>query len=254
VLIGLLICTSSAFARKAHDYSLQVIAFENCPGDDLKDTNRREIAVKANYNYRSCEDDESEYCEDDADCATGAVCVELGECADGTKCEEDAECWDNSCVAGYCDHDGSIECTHDFDCNINEWGQPVFCGAGVVPHGKDWNDITKVNKIFLAPGDFWVEDGNACDDDGAKFHLPAPGSYTIWVRLVGKPGTGIGVTTCAVDDTDHDIYCSLDNVIRVRSKGKSTFTNVTSALTEMVVCLDDEGCDKRNEYTTVTLF
>ena len=34
-------------------------------------------------------------------------------------------------------------------------------------------ELSKVNKIFLQEGDFQVIDGNACDDDGALFQLPA---------------------------------------------------------------------------------
>src|SRR5262245_35853322 len=32
----------------------------------------------------------------------------------------------------------------------------------------------RTNRIYLAPGDFQVLDGNACDNGGAQFQLPAP--------------------------------------------------------------------------------
>src|SRR5512139_1059160 len=41
---------------------------------------------------------------------------------------------------------------------------------------KSWTDtatLDRRNKIFLAPGEFQVPDGNACDGDGAQFRLPA---------------------------------------------------------------------------------
>ena len=43
------------------DYNLQVIAFEadNCPQGDFTGSNRHQIAVQANYQFRSCEEDES---------------------------------------------------------------------------------------------------------------------------------------------------------------------------------------------------
>src|SRR5512139_3152502 len=83
--------------------------------------------------------------------------------------------------------------------------------------------LDKRNKIFLAPGDFQVADGNACDGDGAQFYLPAnsfvcptydptcsgPNSYPefekylVYARALGTPGGHATITTCAtamVDD------------------------------------------------------
>ena len=76
--------------------------------------------------------------------------------------------------------------------------------------------------------------------------------------MVGKPGTGIGVTTCAqdplADDPAEDILCSLDNVIRMRTKGgKNPFTNVTDELLSMTVCTD-APCEKRNDFETIEIF
>ena len=104
--------------------------------------------------------------------------------------------------------------------------------------------IDKRNKIYLQEGDdFQVLDGNACDG-GAKFQLPA-GGYEIYARALGKPGGSATMTTCATgagDDlvlgtADDEIVCSTENVILVRNKGKSSFTNVTRELTSIV--LDD---------------
>jgi hypothetical protein len=112
--------------------------------------------------------------------------------------------------------------------------------------------IDKRNKIYLSQtfdGSFNVMDGNACDGDGAKFALPAPGSYEIFARALGKPGGAATMTTCATDagadgvlgTADDEIVCSTDNVLLVRDKGKSTFANVTTQLTTMTVDLNGDG-------------
>jgi len=308
------------------DYNLQVIAYENCPAGDFTDSNRHQIAVKANYNYYSCANDESEACTPDtADvvCGAGIACIEIGECSNGavSKCEADAECYTetcspDTCIAGLCDatgevcatdadcgvcSSGPVWCGEDFDCNPG-----VYCGAGVVPHGKDWDSLTKTNTILLQPGDdFRVLDGNACSQGGAIFQLPAvdvacedgecpagpdageacsddpldpetcgPATdFSVWIRLVGKPGTKIGVTLCATElgdcidnlcggvgaactadaDCQEDILCSLDNVIRMRTKGKQTFTDVTDELLTMTVCTE-APCTKKSDYEAVEIF
>lgn len=117
-------------------------------------------------------------------------------------------------------------------------------------------NIDKRNKIYLVQsfdGSFGVLDGNACDGDGAAFKLPAPGSYQIYIRELGKPGGSATMTTCATgagDDlilgnADDEIVCSSENVVLVRSTGKSTFRNVTTELTTLVVDVDGDGTDER---------
>ena len=119
--------------------------------------------------------------------------------------------------------------------------------------------IDRTNKIFLAQsfdGSFAVLDGNACDD-GAIFQLPAPGGYSIYARALGTPGGGATMTTCATgagDDgvlgtNDDEIVCSTDNVVFLRTRGKQSFTNVTSELTTLTVDLDGDG-----NYETVEIF
>jgi hypothetical protein len=145
------------------------------------------------------------------------------------------------------------------------------------PQGKKPVDISRVNDILLKQGDFWVEDGNACNRDGAIFHLPANPcedgdttdgvcssddptfqEYEIFLRLVGPKG-GIQVTTCATDpaeegacveglcaddsacavDSDCDvIVCSSDDLVEVRTKGKK-FEDVTRDL--LTLLLDTDG-------------
>jgi hypothetical protein len=68
------------------------------------------------------------------------------------------------------------------------------------PSGLNKSVTVKTNTIGLVPGsDFAVTDGNACNKGGAQFILPSDvaTTYEVYVKLVGKPGTGIDVTTCA---------------------------------------------------------
>ncbi|MEJ2132919.1 MAG: hypothetical protein P8Y95_15160, partial [Gammaproteobacteria bacterium] len=113
------------------------------------------------------------------------------------------------------------------------------------------SDVLKTNTIGLAPGpDFQVIDGNACEKrghDGAELMLPEGiyGTYKVFVRMVGKPDTGIGVTTCGTadventpdDPTDDVIACSTENVVELRDtgKGKVKFKDYTEEL--LTVCL-----------------
>lgn len=122
-------------------------------------------------------------------------------------------------------------------------------------HGKKFADISKINKIFLAPGDdFAVLDANATDRDGALFQLPADVSneYDVYVRPRGKPGGRATLTTCAtvlVDDDGLDttplveeVVCNQgdDVVVTERTRGKQKFENVTSELLFLHVLVDPE--------------
>ena len=106
----------------------------------------------------------------------------------------------------------------------------------------------KRNLIFLRPGPtFQVLDGNACNQGGAVFQLPpdVSTSFEVWVRLVGKPGSGLDVTTCAVIAVDlnpadalvvGDVVCSTSSLMRTRltGKGEPRFTNETNTLLKLV--------------------
>ena len=106
-------------------------------------------------------------------------------------------------------------------------------------------------KINLLPGtDFAVLDANGTDGSGATFSLPNPDpdndgvtTYTVWARALGKPGGRSTTTPCAyLDDVE---YCSTSNVVLVREKGKSSFTNVTSQLLYVYADLDADGVEER---------
>lgn len=110
-----------------------------------------------------------------------------------------------------------------------------------VQTGESYVTLDKRNKIFLTPGgDFRVLDSLACDSNGATLQLP-PGTgddFQIWVRLVGKPNSGISAYLCRSDDADtvdpadDTIVCSASQYTRTRltGKGQPSFTNATSQL------------------------
>jgi hypothetical protein len=152
--------------------------------------------------------------------------------------------------------------------------------------GKLAVDIVRTNTIKLTSsgvgGDFQVLDGNACSNrgkDGAELTLPIDidncaddcpiadptfTQYRVYVRLVGQPGSGFHITTCA-EETDDSIFvdaggldalnilCSTENIVKVRETGgkKMRFTDYTEEL--LTICLDtfdDDGnfdgeCDVR---------
>ncbi len=139
------------------------------------------------------------------------------------------------------------------------------------------------SRIYLEMGDYAVLDANGTDGI-AKFSLPDPGydayvipsptvvtsSYSIWVRPLGKPGGFSTITTCAdlvnqdalfgmlpkadqknilnaIDDVT-GAFCSVEQVgsdITMRTKGKTTWTDVTAQLTSIVfkieVWIDENG-------------
>jgi hypothetical protein len=109
-------------------------------------------------------------------------------------------------------------------------------GGNVIFVGLGDDGITVTTKIFLnqsADTAFAVLDKNGTDGQ-ASFELPAPGSYTVWARALATPGGRSSMATCAteVDSTGTaTLVCSTENEIFVRGTGKSSFRNVTSALT-----------------------
>jgi hypothetical protein len=139
-------------------------------------------------------------------------------------------------------------------------------------NGKDFNTISKLNKIFLVPAPagetFQVLDRNATDANGATFQLPADVSttWTVWARGLGKPGGNANVTTCAtVAVTDpvtgvvtQEVDCSLATLTVTRTKN-AKFQNVSSYLLFMSINVDPTtnatlaGCLGVTTTTTVTV-
>jgi hypothetical protein len=143
--------------------------------------------------------------------------------------------------------------------------------------GHASNKTAKVNKIFLKQGeDFWVQDGNACDN-GANFYLPITDAncsncgdlgvepafteYEVFSRLVGQPGGKVTVTGCVevimidpitlVETVESLCSTGNDNIwVETRTVGRgkeqNKWDNVSTEL--LTVCVDTDGdgiCDKR---------
>lgn len=134
-------------------------------------------------------------------------------------------------------------------------------------------------KIWLSPTpadakfDFQVTDANGTDNNGAAFMLPVPGEcygywvdtngngilgdagdnfvtpsvctirYTVWLRALGKPGGHADMYTCMTDKLTGEEYCSDPDwwVEVTRSKGKSSFTNVSKELLFVSTDFDLDG-------------
>lgn len=155
---------------------------------------------------------------------------------------------------------GKSKCTPEDLTGSNRHNIQVLLNGGdsaTTLNGQLASGISKVNKIYLAPGDFAVLDGNGCDNNGAKFQLPA-GGYAVLARALGKPGGAATMTTCAtgagldgvLGTADDEIVCSTENAVISRYKGKSSFVNVTQELTTMLLDTDGDG----NGDTRISLF
>lgn len=101
-------------------------------------------------------------------------------------------------------------------------------------------------KILLTEGAFQVLDANGTDGT-ARFALPNPDvdgdgvtSYSVFVRTLGKPGGKARLQSCYTDATGE--WCAVDfdsGVMPIeleRTKGKSTFENVTKDLLYVDYC------------------
>lgn len=106
-------------------------------------------------------------------------------------------------------------------------------------------------KINLSVGDFGVLDANGTDGVAA-FQLPNPDpendgvtEYSVYARALGTPGGSSTTTTCATDPVTGEEVCSTEQMVLVRSKGKSTFENVSRELLYVYVDLDGDGVTER---------
>jgi hypothetical protein len=136
---------------------------------------------------------------------------------------------------------------------------PDWASGNVIFVALGSKTVTVTTKILLsqaAAGVFEVTDKNGTDGE-ASFSLPAPGTYTVWARALGTPGGKAKITTCATDIilNDPGVICSTQNEVFVRGTGKSSFRNVTVALT--TITLDpvaDAAAVLACGSTTVSLF
>ena len=102
-------------------------------------------------------------------------------------------------------------------------------------------------KIDLSQGSFEVLDSNGTDGTAA-FQLPNPDptnsgttTYSVWARALGKPGGSSTTTTCATDPTTGETYCSVYSSVLTRTKGGSTFTDVSKELLYIYADLNGDG-------------
>jgi hypothetical protein len=111
------------------------------------------------------------------------------------------------------------------------------------------------SKILLTEGDFAVLDANATDGS-AKFQLPNPDvnntgttTYSVYARALGKPFGKASMVTGATAPGEDGIFGTADDeivyslaVLEVeRSKGKSSFENVSKYLLYIYIDLDGDG-------------
>lgn len=105
--------------------------------------------------------------------------------------------------------------------------------------------------ISLTEGDtFMVIDANGTDGK-ASFQLPNPDpdndgvtQYSVWARVLGKPGGKSTTTTCAYDELGQQ-WCSIYSMVLVRGKGGSKFTDVSKQLLYVYVDLNADGVIER---------
>ncbi len=107
-------------------------------------------------------------------------------------------------------------------------------------------DLQGNTKINLAEGDYAVLDGNGTDGEAA-FQLPNPDPngdgttvYSVYARALGTPGGSSTTTTCATDEAG-EIECSMHTLELERSRGKSTFENVSRELLYIYADIDEDG-------------
>jgi hypothetical protein len=112
---------------------------------------------------------------------------------------------------------------------------------------------TKIMLSQSTDGTFQVLDANGTDGQ-ASFKLPAPGTYSIWARPLGKPGGESQVTTCAIDSVTLEEVCSTSNEVFIRGGGKTSFRDVTATLTSIDIDSSLTAVIDACGATTVSLF
>jgi hypothetical protein len=122
------------------------------------------------------------------------------------------------------------------------------------PHGKNEPDMSDYNDIELTSNDslddFYVIDGNACDDDSALVSLPVAvaTTYDVYIKLIGKPDEATAAVLCAdlaigFDDLgspEEELYCNTGQV-RIRKRGGDHYENVTQELL-LLTAITSEYC------------
>ncbi|UJR78281.1 Hypothetical protein I5071_3080 [Sandaracinus amylolyticus] len=112
-------------------------------------------------------------------------------------------------------------------------------------------DLFGESRILLSEGDFAVLDANGTDGQ-ASFQLPSPDAdgdgvteYSVFARALGTPGGSARITTCGTEVTTETEICSEENIVLVRSTGRSRFANVSRELLFVFADLDGDGVVER---------
>jgi len=138
-----------------------------------------------------------------------------------------------------------------FNLNIIGMSNPkdsVGCGSG----GRIFVPLVGSTQIGLTEGPFAVLD---CDgtDGHASFQLPNPDptnsgttTFSVFARALGKPGGTATTTTCATDVATGELFCSVFQMVLVRTSGKQTFTNVSKQL--LFIFADTNGDGKLERF------
>lgn len=108
-------------------------------------------------------------------------------------------------------------------------------------------DDTATTKIQLVQGaEFGVLDYDGTDGQ-AKFQLPNPDpdndgvtQYSVYLRVLGKPGGKIRLATSATDPNFGEIVSDMA-VVSVRDKGQAKFANVSAALLYIYAWIFDDA-------------
>lgn len=135
--------------------------------------------------------------------------------------------------------------------NLNIIGVPKNKTADMTGNNghRIFVSLTGNTKINLSEGDFQVLDANGTDGTAA-FQLPNPDPnntgvtvYSVYARALGTPGGNATITTCATDG--EGTFCSTLPLVLVRSKGQSTFKNVSKELLYIFQDIDGDGVSER---------
>ena len=114
--------------------------------------------------------------------------------------------------------------------------------AGSTPDASDFNDIELVSNDSL--DEFFVLDGNACDNDPTLLSFPVAvaTTYDVYIKLLGKPYEATAAVLCADlvgDLNEDDFYCNV-GMVRVRKKGGDHYVDVTDELLKLLNVTSDE--------------
>jgi hypothetical protein len=124
--------------------------------------------------------------------------------------------------------------------SVTSDGHRIFVALGS-------KDYTATTKISLVEGpDFGVLDYDGTDGQ-ARFQLPNPDPdndgvtrYSVYLRVLGKPGGKIRMATAATDPDFGEIASDMA-VVSVRDKGQSKFANVSAALLYIYAWIFDDA-------------